>query len=164
MGYLTPYVDPTGTMTPSEVTQANIEQIMEELNRNNDSLDTLTSAMSIAAYGSHTTNAVTLPGNSNDSSNQFSFTHNLGYIPAYLCYIPGTPNAAQGFPASIYIALVNTFQVFVGNITYTWNVGVDNSKFYVTCELINNISSSQQSLPQTLYYYILSNPASGTNT
>jgi hypothetical protein len=169
MGLLSPYQDMTGTMSPTEINAENIQQLINEANRSSDQLNTLTSAFNVVAYGSHTTTVVTVPPVSNDLSNQFKFSHNLGYIPSYLCYIPGqadsTSTPPSGFSKTYYVALVNTFQTFGNGLTYTWEVGIDTTYFYLSLIIVNNNSSpSYTSVPQTIYFYIFSNPAAGLVT
>lgn len=169
MANLEPYIDPTGIMTPSEVMSKNIDNIIEELNRNNDQLDNLNSSLTVAAYDNFKTIAVTPPLNGQDNTtNRFSFTHGLKYTPGFLCYIPGSPdgqsNIPAGFPNDYYIQLTTTFQTFSQHLQYTWYVGINEDQFNVNVTVINNGSALETSSIQTILFYILSNPAAASST
>lgn len=52
MGDLDSFIDMTGAMSQEEVNAQNISNIIDELNRNSDQLDSLNSTLSVIAYGS----------------------------------------------------------------------------------------------------------------
>lgn len=51
MGSLEEFTDITGQMSQDEINQENISNIIDELNRNSDQLDSLNNVLSIIAYG-----------------------------------------------------------------------------------------------------------------
>lgn len=52
MGTLQEYIDPTGNLGQDQLNQKNISNIIDELNRTGDQLDSLSNNLSILAYGS----------------------------------------------------------------------------------------------------------------
>lgn len=56
MGSLEEFTDITGQMSQDEINQENISNIIDELNRNSDELDSLNNVLSIIAYGTLTYN------------------------------------------------------------------------------------------------------------
>lgn len=56
MGQLEEFTDMTGNMSQEDINQENISNIIDELNRNSDQLDSLNNVLSVIAYGSLTYN------------------------------------------------------------------------------------------------------------
>lgn len=52
MGTLDSFVDMTGQMSQDDINAENISNIIDELNRNSDQLDSLNNTLSVIAYGS----------------------------------------------------------------------------------------------------------------
>lgn len=52
MGNLEPFDDIVGDMSQNDINAANIDNIIDELNRNSDQLDALNNVLSVIAYGS----------------------------------------------------------------------------------------------------------------
>lgn len=82
MSQIQNFTDVTGSMTQTQINAANIDNIIEEVNRNSDQLDALNNVLSVLAYGqltyswdgsgsSATPTATTLTANLNTSGANF---------------------------------------------------------------------------------------------
>lgn len=81
MGRLDPYIDITGKLNPFEVNAENINNIVDELNRNSDQLDSVQNNLAIVSRGS---TLITASGGFSDIS--VNINHGLGFPPAVLAF------------------------------------------------------------------------------
>lgn len=93
MGLLDPYIDPTGKLAPYDIDSKNIQNIITELNRSQDQLDSLNKVFAIATIlnVSHTVT-------SNDITNQpifFSYPHGLSFAPQIIGSMINTKDSVR---------------------------------------------------------------------
>lgn len=150
MGILSAYVDPTGEKSTSEVNAENISQIIDELNRSSDQLDSLANQLSISTPGH-----VTLPISGSNSSQQTTVSLGSTAPFAFIAYMvrSDAPSnyylvpyfLAQGAPAST-MAMLAYAQLTSGS----------------TPQLLFDVEVASGYAPPasvTFYYYILNQPA-----
>lgn len=150
MGKLQPFVDMTGKMSQSEINKANITNIVDELNRNADQLDAISSNFRIVARGS-----VVL------TSNGTQFTGGTvplatGTISTFLAYVVRSdqPNNLNQLLYSSYDSSYN-FQFSV------WAT-ISGGALSVTTLLASGYTPPA-GMTLTVYYYIFQQPAGVTS-
>lgn len=131
MGRLDAFVDITGSMSPLDVNTENIQQIIDELNRNADQLDAISKGLNIIGQGSRTIGANTAS----------QVNHGFGSAPIFLCFFnrddqPGIFYAASqwfydntgNYQGRVYAYTdatnINLTSTFVAgaptNVTFSW--------------------------------------------
>lgn len=95
MGRLDAFTDMTGKMSMMELNGQNIQQILDELNRNSDQLDSVQNNLAVVSSGK---TSITSPGGFVFLSS--NVVHGLGFPPAVLAFytIASAPSVVRQVP------------------------------------------------------------------
>lgn len=154
MGRLDLYSDMTGSMNPTDVNAQNISNIVDELNRNSDQLDSLSNTVSIIASNKLT---VTWNGTGGGLPTTVADTIKTGATSSFLAFYSRSDTANQLFsvPNIHYDGSGNIACIVSAN---TFVSGTASIGFNI--EFLNNGSP----VTFTFFYYILQQPANVTSS
>lgn len=102
MGDLSRYVDPTGDLSKVEILDKDLDQIIEEINRNQDQLDALDSAIKIVARDQITTNY-------DAASHTYPlqiYNYGGGTVGSFLCFMKRSDQPDNLYPVPYYESAV----------------------------------------------------------
>lgn len=157
MGLLSMFTDPTGKMSQSEINSQTISQLIDEMNRNQDQLDSLSSGMAISQYNTITLNTATQTQvqadtgfNTNTSSGVtfLAFVSRSDVAGAFyqLPYFVTTGGSPTNLSLSIYAQLGPIFP---------------NPEIYLTFS-VAAVAGYVLPATFTFYYFILNQPVGAT--
>lgn len=124
MGELTSFSDQTGTMSQEEINAANIDNIVEELNRNSDDLDNFSNSLNVQNNGSISINATNYTGSPPEAV--VSLDYNANSLPT----VTSTVLYAGAYYPLPFYQYDNSTGAIVGRITQGF-ISVTSTSFAI---------------------------------
>lgn len=155
MGNIEQFSDMTGTMSDAEINAENISNIIDELNRTSDQLDSLNSVLAVIAYGSldYEWDGTGSPGSPNGAQLVVPVTSAANFIG--FCYMQRSsdPTKYYSMPYTEYVENANNDTVTAKFfIAFAEN---ELGQFVIQLDFFN--SGSAEAF--TFYYTIIQQPA-----
>lgn len=98
MGLLQPFVDMTGEMTGLQITERNISQIINEVNRNADQLDSLNNSLNIIGRGS----ASLFWDGTGETAVTVNKNHGFNFAPVFLGFFVRSDQPDLSYPVPMW--------------------------------------------------------------